>query len=852
MPSASNVRLLLRYRVEFEPGDDPGSAVFVFQTPDGPVRVRPEDAVGPLSEGIRAMNADATVRAWARPAIIAQRLLASGRLTEPTGGDLRQLQTSGAEVDRDPHRAHFLVTRFVAALEQTKPAPPQRHRPASRTRHRKVTYSYVFTVTIDDAPDDGFMASVGVRIRNNDRGWAPVDIADLWGDEHHFLGQHARDAVTDMLDHLRPVWPPAGRLLERVDAGSVRVTSRELVELGQGHLVSHLLAHRIDVQWPQQLHQPLSARAVVREHDSPDPNGFFSDGRLFGFDWRIAVGDTTLTSAELDELAETSHGLLKVRDRWVLVDPERVHQILERPGGTLSPADALRAAVTGTAHIHGDDVPVDTAGFLDDVRRRLAARPHNLADIGQPHTLAGTLRSYQRDGMRWLAHLSELGLGGCLADDMGLGKTIMIIALHLTLADDPGTQPTLVVCPASVIGNWEREITRFAPSAPVYRHHGPDRYLDDVKDGFVLTTYATMRKDAPALAEHQWGLIVADEAQQVKNPSSAAARALRTIDGRHRFALTGTPIENALSELWAILDWTTPGLLGSRRQFQQRYIRPIENGQDRDRADELSRLIRPFVLRRRKSDPQIAPELPPKTVTDHPVSLTREQIGLYQATVRDTMKKIQQSDGLQRRGLVIKLLTALKQICNHPAHFLRQYDQSLAGRSGKLDVFDGIVDEIVSENAAVLVFTQYAQMGKMLERHIRQRGVPVMFLSGATGVQQRDEMVGRFQRKEVPVFVLSLRAAGVGLNLTAADHVIHYDRWWNPAVEDQATDRAHRIGQTKPVQVHRLSAEGTVEESIAELMASKRDLADSVINAAESTVTELTDSELAGLVRLRR
>lgn len=852
MPSASNVRLLLRYRVEFEPGDDPGSAEFVFHTHDGPVRVRPEDAIGPLSEGIRAMNADATVRAWARPAIIAQRLLASGRLTEPTSGDLRQLQTSGSEVDRDPHRAHFLVTRFVAALEQSRPVPQQRHQPPQRTPRRKITYSYVMQVTIDDEPDDGFVATIGLAVRNNERGWAPVDIGELWAEERHFLGQHARDAVTAMLDHLQQVWVPAGRLLEQIDAGAVRVTAHELAELGQGRLVSHLLAHRIEVEWPAQLHQSLSARAVLREHNAADGEGFFSGERLFGFDWRIAVGDTTLTPAEVDELAESSHGLLKVRDRWVFVDPDRVHRLLERPGGTLGPAEALRATVTGTAHINGDDVPVDTEGFLDDVRRRLAARPQDLSDIGQPRTLTGTLRSYQRDGVRWLTHLSELGLGGCLADDMGLGKTVMIIALHLTQSDEPGMRPTLVVCPASVIGNWEREIMRFAPSAPVYRHHGPDRYLDDVKDGFVLTTYATMRKDAPALAERKWGIIVADEAQQVKNPSSAAARVLRTIDGQHRFALTGTPIENALSELWAILDWTTPGLLGSRRQFQQRYIRPIEHRKDQARAGELSSLIRPFVLRRRKSDPQIAPELPPKIITDHPVSLTREQIGLYQATVRDTMKKIEQSDGLQRRGLVIKLLTALKQICNHPAHFLRQYDQTLTGRSGKLEFFDGLIDEIVAENAAVLVFTQYAQMGKMLERHSRQRGIPVMFLSGAKGVHQREEMVGRFQRNEVPVFILSLRAAGVGLNLTAADHVIHYDRWWNPAVEDQATDRAHRIGQTKPVQVHRLSAEGTVEESIAELMSSKRDLADSVINAAEGTVTELTDRELAGLVRLRR
>lgn len=864
MPSDSQLRLLLRHRVELEVNDDPALTRFNFHAPDGPVRVRADEAVGPLSQGIRAMNADTTVRAWATPAIVALRLMAGGRLMEPTAGDQQQLQSASRAIDPDPHRAQFLVHGFLAALASTAPdvaVTTQRYRApttTARTPRRTATYSYVMHVVFDEAPADGYIATVRLHIRNNDRGWAPVDIRELWAHPDHFLGNQARDAATAMLDRMRNVWEPAERFLGSIETGEVRVTADELAALGRGQTVTHLLAQRVEVQWPAELTQHVSARAVVRESDQLPAaesdsvsGGFFDRDRLFNFDWRIAVGDKTLTEVEAEELATAHHGLVKLRDQWMFVEPDRLQQVLNRPGGTLTAADALRATVTGTVEISGRDTPVDTAGFLDDVRRRLEQRPA-AEHCPQPHALAGTLRDYQLDGVHWLSQLTDLGLGGCLADDMGLGKTIMVIALHLQLGQECD-RPTLVVCPASVIGNWEREITNFAPSVPVYRHHGPERRLDDVKEGFVLTTYATMRKDADALAglDPSWGLVIADEAQQVKNPRSAAALALRTIPSQNRFALTGTPVENALSELWAILDWATPGLLGSRTQFRQRYISPIERHHDPDRAAELSKLIRPFVLRRRKGDPEIAPELPPKTITDHAVSLSREQVGLYRATVRDTMAKIEGSDGLQRRGLVLKLLTALKQICNHPAHFLRQHDEKLAGRSGKLDSFDELLDQIIAEDASALVFTQYAQMGKLLERHLTERSISSMFLSGQTSVSHREDMVQRFQRGDVPVFVLSLRAAGVGLNLTAADHVIHYDRWWNPAVEDQATDRAHRIGQDKPVQVHRFSTEGTVEESIADLISAKRSLADSIINNAEDAITELSDADLAQLVQYR-
>jgi len=365
-----------------------------------------------------------------------------------------------------------------------------------------------------------------------------------------------------------------------------------------------------------------------------------------------------------------------------------------------------------------------------------------------------------------------------------------------------------------------------------------------------------LRRDREVLAETAWSLITADEAQHVKNPYAVTARELRALPARARVALTGTPVENNLSELWALLDWTTPGLLGSLTAFRDRYARAIERGEDPEAAERLTRLVRPFLLRRKKSDPGIAPELPPKTETDHVVPLTAEQTSLYEAQVRETMAKIAQSEGIARRGLVLKLLTALKQICNHPAQYLKEHSlrrsTPLRGRSGKLDLLDELLDTITAEGESVLVFTQYKQMAALLENHLAERGVPTLFLHGGTPVARREEMVDRFQRGEVPVFLLSLKAAGTGLNLTRATHVVHYDRWWNPAVEDQATDRAYRIGQDKPVQVHKLLAEGTVEDKVAKLLEAKRALADAVVGSGEAALTELSDADLAELVALGR
>ncbi|MFK4105414.1 DEAD/DEAH box helicase [Streptomyces sp. NPDC019531] len=680
-----------------------------------------------------------------------------------------------------------------------------------------------------------------------------TDAAALWaGDADAVFGPRARVDAALAVRRAARVWSPLDRLSEQDVPDVLALSDEELGDL-LGAVATRLAAAGVAVHWPRDLAQDLAAAAVVRPApgSATDGTGFFESEELLQFRWQLALGGDPLSEAEMDALAEAHRPVVRLRDQWVLVDPALVRKARKRELGLLDPVDALSVALTGSAEIDGETVEAVPVGALAALRDRLTA---GVRPAEPPPGLHATLRDYQLRGLAWLDLMTSLGLGGCLADDMGLGKTITVIALHLRRAR---REPTLVVCPASLLGNWQREITRFAPGVPVRRFHGTDRNLDDLDGGFVLTTYGTMRAAASRLAEQRWGMVVADEAQHVKNPYSATAKALRTIPTPARVALTGTPVENNLSELWALLDWTTPGLLGPLKSFRARHARAVENGEDEEAVTRLARLVRPFLLRRKKSDPGIVPELPPKTETDHPVPLTREQASLYEAVVRESLLAIETAEGIGRRGLVLKLLGALKQICDHPALYLKEEVPPTAGerlvaRSGKLALLDELLDTLLAEDGSALVFTQYVGMARLITAHLAARAVPVDLLHGGTPVPERERMVDRFQSGAIPVLVLSLKAAGTGLNLTRAGHVIHFDRWWNPAVEEQATDRAYRIGQTQPVQVHRLITEGTVEDRIAEMLESKRALADAILGSGESALTELTDRELTDLVSLRR
>jgi len=697
-----------------------------------------------------------------------------------------------------------------------------------------------------------------------------VDAAELWDAPAVVLGRLGTDAEADLLIGLRRagrVWPPAARLLEEARPARLALTDDEAADL-LGPVAADLGAAGLEVLWPAELTSGrVELRAVVSPtgHEAraatPAPVPVTSAGltlaSLVELRFEASLDGEQLSREDLDALVEAKRPLVRLRGRWVVADPALVEQVRQRRARTLSQGEALAAALVGRVEAgDGTSVEVRAEGSVADLVARLrTCRDEDVQrELPEPPGLTATLRPYQRRGLAWLAEMTSLGLGGCLADDMGLGKTLQAIALHLhrhaTLG--PAAGPLLVVCPTTVLGGWQREVERFAPALAVRRFHGGDRSLHDVRpDEVVLATYGVLRRDRRRLAEVSWGVVVADEAQQVKNPLSRTARELRLVPAGARVALTGTPVENRLSELWAILDWTTPGLLGSLATFQRRVAVPVERHRDPEATAALASLVRPFLLRRRKLDPGIAPELPAKTEMDEVVPLTAEQASLYEAVVREALAEIAQARGMSRRGLVLKLLTSLKQVCNHPAQLLHQ-EGPLAGRSGKLEALDELLPSMLDNGESVLVFTQYVTMGRLLERHLAAAGVGTLFLHGGVPVARREQMVARFQAGEVPVFLLSLKAGGLGLNLTRATQVVHYDRWWNPAVEDQASDRAWRIGQDRPVQVHRFVTEGTVEDKVAALLATKRALAEAVVGSGEGWLSELGDDELAALVTLQR
>ncbi|MDQ8705535.1 DEAD/DEAH box helicase [Streptomyces sp. LHD-70] len=764
---------------------------------------------------------------------------------------------------RTPAAPHSVGAAFAARAPQRLPQAREWAAEAAAGMDAGVRISLRLDLSgrdlFDRSDEDRTAGAAVVQVHSLADPTLVIDAVALWeGEGEETFGPRARVDAALALRRAARVWPPLERLGEQSSPDVLPLSETELYDL-LGSAAARLGAAGVAVHWPRDLAQDLSAAAVVRSApgSATDGTGFFEAEQLLEFRWQLALGGEPLTEAEMDQLAESHRPVVRLRDQWVLVDPALVRKARKRELGLLDPVDALSAALTGTAEVDGEEVEAVPVGALAELRDRLTT---GLAPAQPPPGLDAELRDYQLRGLAWLDLMTSLGLGGCLADDMGLGKTVTLIALHLRRSR---REPTLVVCPASLLGNWQREIARFAPGVPVRRYHGASRSLDDLDGGFVLTTYATMRTAAARLSEQTWGMVVADEAQHVKNPHSATAKALRTIPAPARIALTGTPVENNLSELWALLDWTTPGLLGPLKAFRSRHARAVEGGEQDDAVERLARLIRPFLLRRKKSDPGIVPELPPKTETDHPVPLSREQASLYEAVVRESMAAIEAAQGIARRGLVLKLLGALKQICNHPAQYLKESTDAsgavgragavrLDGRSGKLDLLDELLDTILAEDGSTLIFTQYVGMAKLIAGHLEGRAVPAELLHGGTPVAERERMVDRFQSGETPVLVLSLKAAGTGLNLTRAGHVVHFDRWWNPAVEEQATDRAYRIGQTQPVQVHRLITEGTVEDRIAEMLASKRALADAVLGSGESALTELTDRELADLISLRR
>jgi SNF2 family DNA or RNA helicase len=622
----------------------------------------------------------------------------------------------------------------------------------------------------------------------------------------------------------------------------------------------------------------LNAHAKVKSKQLQAGNGLTLD-KIVSFDWEIALGDRVLTAKELQALAKLKAPLVKVRGQWVEVNDAEIRAALDfwkkNPHGEASLLEVVKLAVGASEEAGGLDFKgVNADGWIEELISRLKDKA-GFEELPAPDGFSGTLRPYQLRGYSWLAFLRQWGMGACLADDMGLGKTVQTLALiqhDLEQIEEQEEQieeqadgrkapkPVLLVCPTSVINNWKKEAARFTPELSVMVHHGTSRKKEEefkkesMNHNIVISSYGLLQRDVKFLKGVPWAGMVLDEAQNIKNPETKQAKAARALEADYRIALTGTPVENNVGDLWSIMEFLNPGFLGNQAGFKRNFFIPIQAERDQEAARRLKEITGPFILRRLKTDSSIISDLPDKMEMKTYCTLTKEQASLYAAVLEDIEEAIEEAEeGIQRRGIVLSALTRLKQVCNHPAQFLKD-NSGIPGRSGKLAMLTEMLDVVLENREKALVFTQFAEMGKMLKEHLQASfGCEVLFLHGGVPRKQRDRMIERFQegKEYLPIFVLSLKAGGTGLNLTGANHVFHFDRWWNPAVENQATDRVFRIGQTKNVEVHKFICAGTLEEKIDEIIERKVQVAENVVGTGENWLTELSNEELKDIFALR-
>ena len=728
---------------------------------------------------------------------------------------------------------------------------------------------------------DGVAWTLHLQLQSLDDPTVNLDARSLWSARPDKVppGTHDRETLADLLlgeiGRACRLWDRLESLLEDPAPTALSLTTAEarqfLVE--HGPLLEESGFAVVAPGWWGTQAASLSARLHLESQATP-VNGETPHGNIVA-SWRIAVGERMLTEKELARLGSCPDSLVRIDGQWVEIEPGHMASargLLERHAdGPMPLLEALRIA-WGDGGDQGLPITgVDATGWVADLldagngTTRLSHGP-------QPKGFHGTLRPYQRRGLDWLAFLDRLGLGACLADDMGLGKTIQLIALLLRereeVEEGASVGPTLLVAPTSVVGNWVREVQRFAPSLTSLVHHGPDRASGAAFQAavgevdIVITTYALASRDRETLTNRSWHRVVLDEAQYIKNPPTKQATAIRALDTTRRVALTGTPVENRLTELWSIMDFLNPGHLGSTAEFRRCFVRPIERRRDGEQARSLRGLVRPFILRRLKTDESVIDDLPECVESKEYAMLTDEQAALYRRTVRRMLGEVEIAEGMQRRGLVLATLVRLKQICDHPGlvdgSILPGHGDddlpAVSERSGKARRLLELLEEVLATGERALIFTQFRGMGRLLAGMIeRDLEAGTLFLNGSTPQARRQVMIDRFQSGDpsVPVFLLSLRAGGLGLNLTAANHVFHFDRWWNPAVENQATDRAYRIGQTRTVHVHKFVCTGTLEERIDQMIEEKAALAQHIIGTGEQWLSELSTVQLREMLTLR-
>lgn len=712
-------------------------------------------------------------------------------------------------------------------------------------------YDIIPFFKINKMEDELFELKVHIKNRKtNDN----VLIDDLYSKEEVFDANSSDIAkiVEKQLNYALKYMPELEHLFENEANLSLKLNLSEVYKIIT-QTAYYLQKAQIEVILPDELNNIVMPRASInakvksaRAGDLSDIFNNTSSGKIslediLDFSYEVAIGDEKISIEEFNKLVETNEGLIKYKDKYVLVDRDEskklFEQILKANHSKLSRLQLLHASMSGQLDQYDFNYDEAFANIIKDFNKPI--------EVEIPGDLKGELRPYQKVGLKWLWTNISKGFGCCMADDMGLGKTIQVISLILKMKQDGKlTKPVLVVCPTTLMGNWMKELEMFGPSLKAAIYHGAERKLD-LKNDIILTTYAIMRIDVEELRKENWGMIVVDEAQNIKNPDTAQTVAVKSIKSDIKIAMTGTPVENRLTELWSIFDFINHGYLGALREFQKSYAVPIEKFKELTRATKLKMSVSPFVLRRLKTDKNVITDLPEKLVLNEYCYLSKSQAALYEKVLNEMMEKISGISGVNRRGNIFKLITALKQICNHPYQFLKTGEMSKE-LSGKMEKCISLVQNIVDNDEKTLIFTQYKEMGDILCQILNDEcNINPLFFHGSLNVGQREKLIEEFQNNpETKVMILSLKAGGTGLNLTSATNVIHYDLWWNPAVEDQATDRTYRIGQNKNVMVHRLITLGTFEEKIDEMLKSKKDLADMAVYEGEKIITELTDEEI--------
>ena len=606
----------------------------------------------------------------------------------------------------------------------------------------------------------------------------------------------------------------------------------------------------INIILPKNLNKIFKPKLSLEIAANKNEKSYLTFNDIVKFDWKVVLGSTNCSIEEFNELVEKSRGLVKIANDYVILDENETKTLIKHIAKLpqkLNKNELLKAVLS--KQINYAEVEVD-----DNINNMLENLNNNI-DVDIPENLNAQLRPYQEVGFSWLVQNIKTGFGSILADDMGLGKTLQVLTTVLYLKNNGmlSKGKILIVAPTSLLTNWQQEINRFTPTLSSYIYHGSSRKFPDKEYDIYLTSYGVIRRDVEKFNEQKWFLTVVDEAQNIKNPNTQQTLAVKSIKSRNKIALSGTPVENRLSEYWSIFDFINKGYLTSLKKFRENYIVPIEKERNQNVLDNFKLITRPFILRRLKSDKNIINDLPDKITNDIYCSLTKNQAAIYKETLDTLILELDKSDGIQRKGIVLKLINSLKQICNHPSQYTKSNKYSIE-ESGKMEVLINILENIIESNEKVLIFTQYVEMGNIMKKLIEERlKEEVLFLHGSLSRNKRDKLVNKFQNNsQSKIFIVSLKAGGTGLNLTAASNVIHYDLWWNPAVENQATDRAYRIGQKDNVMVYRFITNGTFEERINEMIKDKEELAELTVSSGEKFITEMNDDELKEMLTLRK